>query len=210
MFENDNHLKNNPVHQHVSNNNNLHVNNSNLVNNLEPFKMAAVEDKESIMSHLRPSEISHNFPGLLHQNAADSSLRLHPSLQGPKHLYHCHNKNNFWNSNKDLNRGQSNRSNKGHRNNNNNKGRNNNNYHNVLLSSHNLFNNVPLLNPNNNNFLPSPNFKASLETVKLLTNLIWAHSQPLAISKDQCSLYSLNKFNNNNSQALVSMLCVIQ
>merc|ERR1719361_676104 len=140
MFENDNHLKNNPVHQHVSNNNNLHVNNSNLVNNLEPFKMAAVEDKESIMSHLRPSEISHNFPGLLHQNAADSSLRLHPSLQGPKHLYNCHNKNNF---------------------------------HNVLPSSHNLFNNVPLLNPNNsNNFLPSPNFKASLETVKLLTNLI--------------------------------------
>ena len=210
MFESDNHLKNNPVHHHVSNNNNLHVNNSSLVNNLEPFKMAAVEDKESITNLLRPSEISHNFPGLLHQNAADSSLRLHPSLQGPKHLYHCHNKNNFWNSNKDLNRGQSNRSNKGHRNN---KGRssNNNNYHSVLPSSHNLFNNVPLNSNNNNNFLPSPNFKASLETVKLLTNLIWAHSQPSAISKDQCSLYSLNKFNNNNnSQALVSTLCVIQ
>ena len=97
MFENDSHLKNN--NPNVSSNNNPHVSNSNnLVNNLEPFKMAAVvvvEDKGSIMSHLRPSEISPNFPGLLHQNAADSSLRLHHRLQGPKPLWHCHSKTNF-------------------------------------------------------------------------------------------------------------------
>ena len=216
MFEKDNHLKNNHVSN--SNHNNPHVSNSSkvLVNNLEPFKMAeAAEDKGSITSHLRPSEISRNFPGLLHRNVADSSHRPHHSLQGPKPLWHCHNKTNFvpvlmhfWNSSKDLNKGQSNRFSKGrHRS----KGRSssNNSYHRNVLPSHNWFNNVPLPNKANPNFLLSHNFKAFLETVKPPTNLIWAHLQPLAISKDQCSLYSLSKF-NSRFLALASMLCVIQ